>query len=1125
MKKNQLTKLRWLLLCLMISVGVGNAWADTSTLTNANIVSAGNGTSGYQSWTITDDNSNTWNAYAIKNQHSNATSAYHYLQIKKYTSNTAYYIQVPTFGTKITSITMTVSSASQPMTGGGNSATLFFSSSNSTSAAGTGVASGTGTSSVTIDCSSLNLNTGYITASAGVRIWNITVTYTAGGSSKTETTTTFPNASYSATYPGTFSAPTATVKAGSTTVISPAVSYSSNNTSVATVNSSTGAVTLAGVGTAIITATYAGNSTYEASSGSYTLTVSSGASGAYTWDLSTSSYDSNSADEVRWTSTEANMTLAKGSSSTAANNYLGGDANNRTSTRFYKDQTLTITPATGYSITSIVFTAATNAYATTFAGSTWTNASASASGTTVTITPTDGTKPVIAVPTAVCGFVGVTVTTEASTPVASVTFGTSTKTLKVGQSFTNTVTTVPTSLAISGYTSSATSVATVNAAGKVTAVSPGTATITATWAAQTIEGVSYESGSATYTVTVEKANAVLRFPFDNFYTLTGQTFMAPTLYTYPDGISVTYSSSATSVATVNSSGNITINAAGTTTITATFAGNSNYNGTSATYELKVGTGVGSSSATTASWTASEQQYSNGAAVSSATVDANVSLTFAKGSNSNAPKYYDSGTAIRLYGGNTMTVSSTQTITSIVITFGTGGDSNAITTDVGTYNSGTWEGSANSVTFTVSGTSGNRRISAIMVSYSSGSSSNVEFVDVSSISQLLALDDDTPARLYLAAKSGTDANARVLQASGTEVYVRDATAALLIKADAANRFTPVPKYNQHVSGWVRGTKKTSSDLPYLDISTATSHLAFAAPVTEPQTLPRTISTVSELSSYKSDWVVVESQRIGSTLVVDNHFSLTTSNHYSGNPYTDALVDLSGIVRDDNTIAPVYNNDIYPLVYVLDETQEFTSPSSDISHASVRLVRTLRNDIWNTFAVPFAFDMEGTVRQYDHLDGTTMVFSTASGVQPSVPYLVKPEETIVNPVFNDVTLSSTAAQEVSNGSAYSYVATYSPVVLSTDKTEYFLTATGDLKYPASSAQATMKGMRAYFRVPSGVTNAKVKFSDDPVTAISEVQQQKQPTTLRIFSVSGQYVGSDLRQLPQGLYIVNGKKVYIK
>jgi len=119
-------------------------------------------------------------------------------------------------------------------------------------------------------------------------------------------------------------------------------------------------------------------------------------------------------------------------------------------------------------------------------------------------------------------------------------------------------------------------------------------------------------------------------------------------------------------------------------------------------------------------TFSSQGYSNQQAVSSYN-GTDFSITFDKGTNSNnPPKYYTSGTAIRAYGGNTMTISSsTKTITEIVITFGTSDGSNAITTDVATYSNGTWSGSAASVTFTIGGTSGNRRLSAIAITYASG----------------------------------------------------------------------------------------------------------------------------------------------------------------------------------------------------------------------------------------------------------------------------------------------------------------------------------------------------------------------------------------------------------------------
>ena len=123
------------------------------------------------------------------------------------------------------------------------------------------------------------------------------------------------------------------------------------------------------------------------------------------------------------------------------------------------------------------------------------------------------------------------------------------------------------------------------------------------------------------------------------------------------------------------------------------------------------------------WTASGAGYNNQDAITKVNLDANITATFDKGTNnSNVPKYYTTGTAVRCYGGNTFTISSeTATITKIELTFGSGDGSNAITTDKETYSDGTWEGSAESITFTIGGTSGNRRIAGITVTYTTGGS--------------------------------------------------------------------------------------------------------------------------------------------------------------------------------------------------------------------------------------------------------------------------------------------------------------------------------------------------------------------------------------------------------------------
>ena len=98
-------------------------------------------------------------------------------------------------------------------------------------------------------------------------------------------------------------------------------------------------------------------------------------------------------------------------------------------------------------------------------------------------------------------------------------------------------------------------------------------------------------------------------------------------------------------------------------------------------------------------------------------DNNINCTFSKGDGSTAPQYYQTGTAVRWYGGNTLTITaSNATISEIVLTYTQ--KNKDVTTNVTTYthSTGTWSGSASSVIFTVESGSGHNRVSAIKVTY-------------------------------------------------------------------------------------------------------------------------------------------------------------------------------------------------------------------------------------------------------------------------------------------------------------------------------------------------------------------------------------------------------------------------
>ena len=134
------------------------------------------------------------------------------------------------------------------------------------------------------------------------------------------------------------------------------------------------------------------------------------------------------------------------------------------------------------------------------------------------------------------------------------------------------------------WLSSKEEVATIDEYGVVTLVGEGTTTITARFSGND----KYNQSSDTYNLTVTDTRSEAGLAFEeNSYTLgEGDELSAPAL-TNPNNLTVTYESSAPSVATVDADGNVTAVAAGSATITASFAGNSSYKAGSASYSVIV----------------------------------------------------------------------------------------------------------------------------------------------------------------------------------------------------------------------------------------------------------------------------------------------------------------------------------------------------------------------------------------------------------------------------------------------------------------------------------------------------------------------------------------------------------
>jgi len=142
-----------------------------------------------------------------------------------------------------------------------------------------------------------------------------------------------------------------------------------------------------------------------------------------------------------------------------------------------------------------------------------------------------------------------------------------------------------------------------------------------------------------------------------------------------------------------------------------------------------------------------------------------------------------------------------------------------------------------------------------------------------------------------------------------------------------------------------------------------------------------------------------------------------------------------------------------------------------------------------------------------------------------------------VFTNIVLQNPApsVSKVTDGEA-SFASNLSKTdikdVMASNQVYYLSTdAAGEnpvLKTP-NSESTNIKGFRAYFMTPKGSSTPLAKQSlffagDDVVTAINKVDAQ--PTTnAPVYNMQGLRMNSDLKSLPRGMYIVNGKKYVIK
>ena len=283
MKHKLLNKLLFLLLCIL--GGASSAWADTSTLTFSAKCNGSGTADDDASWTVTSDG--TESNFDTKGIHYGTSSAQvKYIQLS--TSDisgtiTKVVVNASTASGVTASVSVTVGGAAF----GGDAQSLSQTATNYTFNG-----SASGEIVVRVEKPSKAVKALYVKS--------VTVTYSTASGEKTTTTI---NASgitntnkFVSTEAGSLSA-SVTYGSPASAVPAASVTWSGDDDDVATINATTGAVTLVGAGTVTFTATYAGvDDEYQPSSEKYEMTVINEDPSIETiWSENFSTYD---ADDV-----------------------------------------------------------------------------------------------------------------------------------------------------------------------------------------------------------------------------------------------------------------------------------------------------------------------------------------------------------------------------------------------------------------------------------------------------------------------------------------------------------------------------------------------------------------------------------------------------------------------------------------------------------------------------------------------------------------------------------------------------------------------------------------------------------------------------------------------------------
>lgn len=300
----------------------------------------------------------------------------------------------------------------------------------------------------------------------------------------------------------------------------------------------------------------------------------------------------------------------------------------------------------------------------------------------------------------------------------------------------------------------------------------------------------------------------------------------------------------------------------------------------------------------------------------------------------------------------------------------------------------------------------------------------------------------------------------------------------------------------------------------------------------------ILTINAAKGYLITKITMTGKRFLQLSLNDNNGTWNnkkdTTGEWSGSSSSVSFTNLGS--NDGNAVSYYTINIEYVAVkpVTLDESQDNaeTILGNADKTVNVKLTRTLKADVWNTFCVPFNVTVAGsplegaTIKQIASVeekdDGAVINFKDAPAtLEAGKAYLVRTATAIVNPTFNGVTVKNVSPANCSGNENYQLIGIYSPLNIDASLYGKVFGINNQDKLAKVKENTSIKGMRAYFLLANSAAAAKLNFGGE-LTGIDAVDNGEAVMTGKVYNLNGQYVGNSLEGLKKGVYVVNGKKV---